>query len=373
MNGRMSDAPFHVGIFISTMGGGGAQRAMLNLAQGLVERNCRVDLILARAEGPLLDEARASVNVVDLKASRVVTALPGLVRYLRKQRPDALVSAMDYVSVVALWARRLAGVSTRLAVSEQNTLSIVSRHSPRLRQRVMPFLVRRFYHWADGIVPNSEGVLQDLQQVTGLPPDRFTLIHNPMVTPQLAERVRETPEHPWFQVAEVPVVLAVGRLEPQKDYPTLIRAFAEVRQRRPARLLILGEGAERPRLEALASELGVREDVELPGFAANPYAFMARASCFVLSSRWEGLPGVLVEALFCGPPLVSTDCPSGAREILADGRYGKLVPVEDVGALAAAVELALDGGVSRPPRESWDRFSLETVTTAYLQLLRGGS
>ena len=331
----MNDMSLHVAIFLSTMGGGGAQRAMLNLAQGMKEVGCRVDLVLARAEGPLLAEARATVNVVDLRASRVLTALPGLVRYLRHERPQALISAMEYVNVVALWAKRLARVPMQLAVSEQNTLSVHARHARKIGGRVMPHLVRRFYPRADGIVPNSSGVLQDLQRVTGLPRERFTMIYNPMVTPHLRQQAQAAPEHPWLQVENPPVVLAVGRLEHQKDYPTLIRAFAQVRRARKARLVILGEGSERARLETLIQELGVADDVDLPGFAPNPYACMARASCFVLSSRWEGLPGVLVEALCCGPPLVATDCPSGPREILADGRYGRLVPVGDIDALAS--------------------------------------
>jgi glycosyltransferase involved in cell wall biosynthesis len=168
------------------------------------------------------------------------------------------------------------------------------------------------------------------------------------------------------------VLIAVGRLQIQKDYPTLLRAFAQVRQKRPVRLLILGEGKERPMLEELIKTLGVEEDVSLPGFVMNPFAYMARASLFVLSSRWEGLPTVLIEAMCCGTPVVSTDCPSGPREILREGQYGQLVPVGEPTALARAIETTLDAKASSPPPESWRPYELDTVVSQYSRLLLQG-
>jgi glycosyltransferase involved in cell wall biosynthesis len=356
-------------IFLSAMRVGGAQRAMLKLAQGLSERGYAVDLVLARAEGPFLAEVPASVRVVDLKAPRVLASLMALVRYLRSERPEALLSALNYVNIVALWARRLAGVSTRVVVSERITPSHGAQHASRLRDRLMPQLIRRFYPWADGIVVVSKGVGDDLAQVAGLPRPHMQVIYNPIVTPELREKAQAPLEHPWFEPARPPVILAVGRLRPQKDFPTLIRAFAQVRQTRSARLLILGEGSERPGLEALVGQLGLEQDVSLPGFVANPYPYMARAPLFVLSSRWEGLPGVLIEALYCGALLIATDCPSGPREILADGQYGQLVPVGDVSALAQAMSLALAGKGVRPTQESWRPFEQETVVNQYLKVL----
>ncbi len=167
------------------------------------------------------------------------------------------------------------------------------------------------------------------------------------------------------------MLLAVGRLTASKDFPTLIQAFIRVRQTRPARLLILGEGADRPGLEALVEQLGLEQDVSLPGFVENPYPYMARASLFVLSSRWESLPTVLIEALYCGAPLIATDCPGGTREILADGQYGQLVPVGDATALARAIATTLAGKTPRPPPESWLPFDLEAVVNQYINILLG--
>lgn len=360
-----------VAFFVPSMQGGGAERTTLNVVQAIAARGYAVDLVLCRATGPYLAEVPESVRVVDLCAQRVLLSLPALARYLRECEPRALYSVM-HANLVALWAQRLAGSTTRVVVSERNTLSSMQQHyASDPRMWLMPALIKRFYPWAAGVVAVSRGVADDLARVTGIPRSRVQVIYNPVVTPRLRVKAQAALEHPWFGPDQPPVVLGAGRLTAQKDFSTLIRAFAQARQARPARLLILGEGEERAALEALVRQLGLEQDVSLPGFVANPYPYMVRASLFVLSSRWEGLPGVLVEALYCGTPLVSTDCPSGPREILADGRYGRLVPVGDVEAMARAMEAVLGGESARPPGESWRPFELEVVVGQYIDVLFG--
>ena len=366
---RMINPQKRLAIFVSNMHGGGAQLSVLKLAQGIAKCDYAVDLVLARAEGPFLAEALEPVRVVNLKASRVLASLPALVLYLRNERPQAMLSAMGYVNIVALWARRLSGVPTRLMVSERSTLSISARNSASQRGRLMPQLSKRFYPWADAIVANSNGGADDLARVTGISRQRIRVIYNPVVTPELRGKAQSPLEHPWFAPGQPPVVLAAGRLSAVKDFSSLIQAFARVRQDRPVRLLILGEGQERPALEALVRQLDLEGDVCLPGFVQNPYPYMTQASLFVLSSRWEGLPNVLIEALYCGAPLVATDCPSGPREILAEGQYGQLVPVGDVAALAQAIETTLGCETPRPPDESWQPFELDTVVDQYVAIL----
>jgi glycosyltransferase involved in cell wall biosynthesis len=331
-----------------------------------------VDLVLAQKEGAFVDEVRDPVRIVDLKASRVLTSLPSLVRYLRREQPDAMLSVFGYVNIIALLAWRLAGVRTRLFVNEQNTVSFEAGNASSWRGRLTPRLMRRFYPWANGIVVVSGGVREDMAQLINIARERITVIYNPsVVRAEVLEKAQTPLDHPWFKTDQPPVLVAVGRLQMQKDYPTLLRAFARVRQNRPVRLLILGEGKERPMLEALIKELGLEEDVGLPGFVMNPYAYMARASLFVLSSRWEGLPTVLIEALCCGTPAVSTDCPSGPREILKDGQYGQLVPVGEADALARAIETTLADKTPGPPSESWQPYELEAVVSQYTNLLLG--
>jgi glycosyltransferase involved in cell wall biosynthesis len=362
-----------IAIFMPSLFGAGGQRSMLNLAQGLAASGCAVDLVLAQAEGAFMSEIPGSVRVFDLKASRALTSLPALVRYLRREQPEALLSVFGYVNIVALWAWRLARVRTRLFVNEQNTVSQEANNARRWRGRLTPRLMKHFYPWADGIVVVSEGVREDMALSTRIPRERITVIYNPsVVKADVLEKARAPLDHPWFEPGQPPVLVAVGRLQPQKDYPTLLRAFAQVRRKRPARLLILGEGQERSALEALIRELGLEQDVSLPGFVMNPFAYMARASIFVLSSRWEGLPTVLVEALCCGTRVVSTDCPSGPKEILKNGEYGALVPVGDAGALAGALDSTLAAQGPPPPAESWRAYELETVVNQYADLLLGG-
>ena len=351
---------------------GGAERILLNLAEGIAARGFPVDLVLARAEGPYMAEIPASVRVIDLKAPRVLMCLPALIRYLRTERPTALLSAL-YVNIIALWAKRITGLPQRLVLSEHNTLTSVSSGEKDLRWKLYPELARWFYPWADGIVAVSKGVASDLELAARLSPGRIQVIYNPIVTPDLQKKSQTILEHPWFGKGESPVVLGVGRLTAQKAFSVLIEAFAQVRKSQPVRLLILGEGEERPMLEAQIRKLGLEQDVDLPGFVANPYPYMAHAALFVLSSRWEGLPTVLVEAMSLRIPVIATDCPSGPREILGDSQYGQLVPVDDPIALAQAIKSLLANHVVCPLAESWKPFELDFVTDQYMNILLGSS
>ncbi|SHE67950.1 Glycosyltransferase involved in cell wall bisynthesis [Desulfofundulus australicus DSM 11792] len=357
-------------LFLPSLRGGGAERVMVNLARGFAERGLDVDLVLAKAEGPYLSEVPAGVRVVDLGASRVLLALPGLVRYLRQEKPAAMLSTLNHANIIALWAKRLAGVPTRVVVREANTVSLCSANASSLRGRLMPFLMRRFYPWADAVVAVSKGVTEDLIRTVGLPAEKVRVIYNPVVTEELFKKAEEPVDHPWFAPGEPPVILGVGRLTEQKDFATLIRAFALVRKERRARLVILGEGEKRPELEALVQELGQMQHVDMPGFVGNPFKYMRRAAVFVLSSRWEGLPNVLIQALALGTPVVSTDCPSGPYEILAGGRYGKLVPVGEHEELAEAIRknLTLERE-NIPTKKATQPFTANEVCSRYLEVL----
>jgi glycosyltransferase involved in cell wall biosynthesis len=272
------------------------------------------------------------------------------VRYLRRERPLGVVAAPTDLNLEAIWARRLAGVPSRIVVSERVHFSTALGDSSPWRQRHFPGLIRRCFPMADAIVAVSEGVAVDLAAHACIPRERIAIIFNPVVSSAMICQAAEPVEHPWFFPGAPPVVLGVGRLTAQKDFPTLIRAFAHVRAQRPARLVILGNGKPEinAELRALATSLGCAADVDLPGFVLNPFAYMARAGVFALSSAWEGFGNVLVEALACGCPVVSTDCPSGPAEILDGGRYGALVPVGDDAAMAEALLATL----AHPPKRA---------------------
>lgn len=370
MNKRMATPPL-ISIFLPSLCGGGVERMRLYLAQRFVECGYKVEFVLAKCEGPYLNQVPENVNVVDLKADRVLTSLPALVRYLRKAQPVALLSAQDHSNIVALWAQRFARTQVRVVVSVHTTLSIGVKHSNR-RGRLIPYIARWCYGWADGVVAVSQGVADDLSKTIGLSRERIRVIYNPVVVPELFELAKEPVEHPWFRVGEPPVVLSVGRLTAAKDYPTLLQAFSLVIKARPVRLLILGEGEERIGLEAVVRDLGLEDVVDMPGFVSNPYAHMSKAAVFVLSSAWEGFGNVLVEAMAVGAPVVATDCPNGPAEILENGKYGRLVPVGNAEALAEGILAVLDGPTnSEGLRYRAKEFSYDDIADQYLELLHG--
>jgi glycosyltransferase involved in cell wall biosynthesis len=248
-------------------------------------------------------------------------------------------------------------------------LSTILAARPGIRNRLVIKLARLFFRSADAAICVSQGVAEDLIKVTGMPRQKTHVVYNPIVSLELEQKAQESIAHPWFALDDSPVILAVGRLVPQKGYSTLLRAFSIIRQKHPAHLLILGEGQERISLEALAKQLDLTENVQMPGSVKNPYAYMARARLLVLSSEWEGLPNVLVEALACGTPVVSTDCRSGPSEILDGGRFGRLVPVGDADALALAILETLQETPDRNLlRQRAQDFTLEESVRKYIRI-----
>lgn len=358
-----------IAFFLPSLAGGGAERTILNLAAGFAERDLDVDLVLARAEGPYMTAVPAAVRTVDLAAKRAATSTMPLAGYLRRERPLVILSALWHANLVAMWARRMANVPTRVLVSAQNTLSQGVGNSPLARARLTPFLLRRFQSWADGIVAVSGGVAEDLTGPIGLKQERIHVIYNPIITSDFLHAAQQPNSHPWFGPGQPPVILGVGRLTWEKDFPTFLRALRRVRDKSRVRGLILGEGPDRAQLEDLVRELGLEEDVQLPGFVENPGSFMARAGAFVLSSRSEGLPTVLVEALALGTPVVATDCRSGPREILKDGRLGALVPTRDPEAIADAVIDAVTKRRQLVAAEAWLPYTTEWVVDEFIALM----
>lgn len=365
----MSKITPRIALFLRTLGGGGAERAHINLARGLIDVGIEVDLVLSAGQGLELWEIPPEVRVIDLKAPRVSASLPSLIRYLRQEQPVALIPTLHYAIEIAILAKYFAGVSTKVLVPEQNNLSReVKYHEKKLHRRLIPLFVRVLYPFADAIVGVSQGVAKDIAQLAGLPLERIRVIYNPAF-PELQEKSQEPIDHPWFMPGEPPVIISVGRLEDQKDFPTLIRAFARVREVYRSRLMILGWGPDRPQLEALVKELGLTEDVEMPGFVKNPFPYMKKAAVFALSSRWEGMPNVIIEALTIGTPVVSTNCESGPTEILDNNKYGELVPVGDSKSLADALLKVLLGNIKSVSPDWLDQFRLKYVTQQYLQAL----
>ncbi|HEX5109189.1 MAG TPA: glycosyltransferase [Vicinamibacterales bacterium] len=357
-------------LFLPSLAGGGAERVMLNLAMGLTGRGFDVDLLLASAEGAYIDAVPADVRVVDLQVPRLVSAVWPLSAYLRQQQPLVVIAALTHANLAAMIAARAPGARTPIVISIHNTLSKEVQADRTLRYWLIAKMIGRVHHWADSIVAVSGGVADDFARYAAVPRERINVIPNPVITEQLLCAARQPARHAWLDAPTHPVLLGAGRLTRQKNHRALIDAFAVVRRTVEARLVILGEGPERPALEARIRHHGLQEWVALPGFVANPYAWMARASVFVLSSDYEGLPTVLIESLAVGAPVVATDCESGPREILRNGELGELVPVRDVSALSAAILRTLRR--SPPVRRSNDlhSYTLDAVVDQFENLIR---
>jgi glycosyltransferase involved in cell wall biosynthesis len=366
----MSDAP-RLAVLVSFSGDGGVERMMINLLHGMAARGIAVDLLLIKAQGSQLQQLPPDIRVIKLGSPHTFLNLPALIRYLRTARPAALLAAKHRALLLALWARRLSGVPVRIVGRIGTTVSAALAGKSRLRHALWAGAVRRFYPRAEVVVAVSEGVAGDIRAMGGAAA-RLAVIRNPVVTPRLEVLAQEPPPHPWLAggTGAPPVIIGMGRFTEQKDFLTLIRAFARLRAGRACRLLLLGRGQLLAEYQALAARLGVAADIAFPGFAANPYSYLARARLFVLSSAWEGSPNALTEALALGVPVVATDCPSGPRELLAGGRYGPLVAVGDDAALAAAMAATLDAPLPAGQlRRAAADYTVEASTRAYLRVL----
>jgi glycosyltransferase involved in cell wall biosynthesis len=370
----MSNHNPQIAFFIHSLNCGGVERNTVNLIHNFVKKGYKVDLLLRSVEGEYLSQLPPQIRII--KLGNGFNGLLKLINYLKKEQPLNLFSAMYPINEMAILAKHLAKSSTRIVVSVRTTLScqedvvqfrwaVLNKiHAPWVR-----FLAKLFYPWADEIVLVSHAAAQDFVQVTGISLSRIQIIYNPVITPELLEKSKHSLDHPWFQQGEPPVILAVGRLHQMKDFSNLIRAFAMVRQVKPARLMILGTGPQEKQLKALVRELGLEQDVVLPGFVDNPYVYMVASAVLVLSSVGaEALPTVLIEAMALGTPLVSTNCASGPEEILAGGKYGELVPVGDSQAMAEAIKRVLTGNIKSVDAAWLEQFSTATATQKYINL-----
>jgi glycosyltransferase involved in cell wall biosynthesis len=323
-------------LFLPSLRGGGAERVMLVLAKAFADKGVRVDLLLGKAEGPLLAQVPERIRVTDFNKRHVVRCVPALTAYLRREKPGSLLSAMGHVNFAALVAKRLACSTTRVAISVHNSPSKVKGGHVTKRQ-LLVWAMRKLHVHADAVIAVSQGAAHDYAEVMRLPKRSVRVIYNPAIDPDVFSKANHRADHAWFEDGKSAIALAAGRLTRQKDYPTLIKAFAKVHEATGARLIILGEGEEKEGLQRLILTLGLSNVISLPGFLPNPYPFMRSADVFVLSSAWEGFGLVLVEAMALGTPVVSVDCPWGPAEILEDGRWGDLVPLGDIDALALAM------------------------------------
>ncbi len=357
-------------MFLATSGHSGVDRIMGILLPSIASRGVKVDILHVNGKGPHLKSDGQNLRVVELGSSHSFTSLVPVIRYLKKEKPDALLSDKDRVNQVALIARRLAGVGTRVAVRFGQSVSQMLESRDIVDRTVHYISMRYLYRSADAIISPSKGAAMDLSDFAGLPLDRVSIISNPIDRDRLRALAHEPVDQPWFQRREVPIIVGLGELTHRKGFDTLIQAFTILRRGKPLKLFIMGRGKARAELEELVREMKLTEDVQFYGFVNNPFSYLGKANLFVQASRYEGFGMALLEALTLGVPVVATDCPSGPREILQNGRFGSLVPLGDSAAMAKQMGLTLDA--PHDPSflmQAAAPYSLKKVTDRYLQIL----
>ena len=406
-------SPARISFLLDNLTGGGAEKVILNLAHGFAKLGYQVDILVCKVEGVLCNSIPAGVNLVPLKpvsslrgllcalradlfgGRNILAAMvnsrkvpkgfrfvPAIAEHLKTGQPDILMSALPKSNINAVLAKYFAGVSTRVVVGAHINISTQcaegQRHGKTRLRHLRP-VMKRCYQRAHAVVAVSRGVEKDTVQYLGLDPGRVRTIYNPIKAAEMEALGQEPVDHPWFGKGEVSVVLGVGRFVDQKDFPLLLRAFARVRQQRKVRLMLLGGDEDsgeqrdnRRKLMRLADELGIHDDFAMPGFKVNPYPYLRESAVFVLSSRYEGFGNVLVEAMLTGCSVVSTDCPSGPAEILRNGEFGRLVPVNDEAGLAEAICQTLDKPHNKDVLRARGRvFSVERAVESYRQVFFG--
>lgn len=352
-----------VAIFLPSLDGGGAEKVMLALAERFVARGVACDIVIAITKGQLLNSVPAGVRLISLNKAKTLTATIRLAGYLRRERPDALLVTVFNATITALLAHSISFTSTRLVTCEASPTDWDVKGHNWLDTFLNRVAALALYRHADATIAVSNGVRSSLLRGHFLPPRKVHVIPNPIPFLESSSKHRKLD-------VDRPLVLACGRLEPQKDHATLLRAFACLRKKINARLVILGEGSLLDSLKLLSQELGIATDVAFAGFDPDPSSFMRNASVFVHTARYEGFGVVLLEALASGCPVIATDCPGGVREVLAEGKYGALLPVGDDKQLAEAMELVLRGKLRfADPAIHLQKYRLETIADAYLDLL----
>lgn len=366
---RRSSSPTvpRVALFLPSLEGGGTERVFVELANEFAAHGARVDFALASARGPYLDEVSAGVRVIDFRARGVLHALPRLAHYLRSEHPRSMLSGLNHANVAAVLARRLSMTETRCVVSVRSLPTVVHREAGSKDSWALLQVMRLIYPLADAIVANSAAVAEDVSGLLRSRSPAPQVVYNPLNLPRIEALSRAEVDSSWAEGA--PMVLGVGSLTVLKDFETLVRAFARVRAQRDCRLVILGEGPERPRLASLIRELGLERDAHLPGFVNNPFSWMRRAAVFVSSSLTEGCPNALMQALACGARVVGTDCAGGSAEILQQGAWGRLTPVGDPRAMAETILAAMDDTNAADSRRRAGDFAHDRIARRYLEIL----
>lgn len=364
----MSERKLKLFFVMGSLRMGGAERMMINLANRLCNR-AGVTMITLSQGNDLEKELDPSLRFIPFGSVRVINSFLPFIRFLKKEKPDVIISTQIHVNILCMLAVIFSGVRIKVILREATTPGFHFDMNKGIRSSITRQLMKWLYPRADAVVVNATSAGKDMVDNHFAPQKKVSIIYNPVITENFRKKIQEKTVHPFF--GQAPVFIGIGRLAKQKNFPLLIRAFDGVLKKTDARLIIVGEGNERENLSEIISALKLNDKVDMPGQLLNPYPLLCRADTFVLSSGYEGLPNALIEAIACGVQVISTDCPGGSREILLNGKLGELVPVNDAPALAEAMLKSLQKRI--PPEElkrSASRFDAEEIASTYFSLVK---
>lgn len=361
----------HLTFFLASLEGGGIQRATMRLIRELIRRDISITLVVINASGPVREEVPAGCELVDLQSKRTRFALPALLKYLRREQPGYAISSQTHLNVLLIILRALSGYPKLLVVREHNTFNAENIRKWKFSERIRPVLIRLFYPYSSRFVAVSENIALSVKKYVRYK-KAIQVVHNGVNIAELRELAGQLLDYPHVKdLTAEKLVISLGRLSYQKNYVALLHAFALLNDSSPVRLIILGEGEERAKLEALRLKLQLGKIVEFPGFLANPYPLLNRADVFVLSSRWEGFSNAVLEALACGVPIVATDCPGGPAELLKGLSFARVVGQDDPQAMADAIRELLNSKVAKESIFTFaEQFNIAGIAQKYLDMLQ---
>jgi glycosyltransferase involved in cell wall biosynthesis len=329
---------------------GGVGKVITNLIENLYKEKIDIDLLVVKSDDSKLKPFNGKCKVFNFKKERAFQSFLSLGSYLKEKTPNILISFIFHANLLSILARFFFSPKTKLVISEHIALKNALKSLPFFKKIFLSFLIKNLYPHADCIVTVSEGAAKQIEElISSKYKSKITVIYNPVIDEKIFKMAQQLIDHPWFKEGrKFKIVLSIGRITAQKDFITLVRAFKFVREKINAKLVILGDGEEREKLEKEIRKLNLQNEILLPGFVENPYPYFKNSDIFVLSSRYEGLSNVLIEALAFGLPIVSTDCPAGPREVLENGKYGLLVPVGNYKKMAEAIIAILNNEIVIP-------------------------
>lgn len=360
-----------IAFFSYDMRVGGAEKMILTLLPQFIKAGYFIDLVLIKKAGAFLSDIDPRVNIISLKKEHVSQSLIPLIRYFKKSKPDVFISNLTHLNIVTIIAKIFSGTCSKIIITEHNTITANNLENGG-KESILVFLSKFLYPLADKTVVVSEGAAQNLIDAIRINPNKVQNIYNPIDIDHIHLLAKEQINESWLTEKSIPVLIAVGRLEQQKNFSFLMDVFQTLIKKRKARLLILGEGSERQMLEQQMIAYGIENEVKLPGIKTNPYPYISNADILVCTSKYEGFNITLAESLACGTPVISMNCPYGPAEILDNGTYGQLISPGDQDGMVNAIIAAIDHPESLPSKEKLmeraKRFSAEKIFSEYQEL-----